>query len=92
MDCIVTTDTGPMHIAAAVGKPVVALFGPTAEWRTGPYGDGHQIVTSSEKCRPCFKRNCETSACMRSISVDRVMKHVKAVLDTATEYGAGRSN
>ncbi|HEX9910236.1 MAG TPA: glycosyltransferase family 9 protein, partial [Desulfatiglandales bacterium] len=36
---VVTTDTGPMHLAAAVGTPVVALFGPTAPWRTGPYGE-----------------------------------------------------
>lgn len=81
MACIVTTDTGPMHIAAAVGKPVVALFGPTAEWRTGPYGAGHRIVTAGQACRPCFKRTCATTACMRSILVDQVMDHVKAVLD-----------
>jgi 3-deoxy-D-manno-octulosonic-acid transferase/heptosyltransferase-1 len=81
MACIISTDTGPMHIAAAVGKPVVALFGPTAEWRTGPYGAGHRIVTAREACRPCFKRTCATKACMRSISVDQVMEHLKAVLD-----------
>jgi 3-deoxy-D-manno-octulosonic-acid transferase/heptosyltransferase-1 len=41
---LVTTDTGPMHLAAAVDTPVVALFGPTAPWRTGPFGGDHQVV------------------------------------------------
>jgi heptosyltransferase-1 len=41
---LVTTDTGPMHVAAAMGCPVVALFGPTAPWRTGPYGKGHAVI------------------------------------------------
>ncbi|MCD4717553.1 MAG: glycosyltransferase family 9 protein, partial [Desulfobacterales bacterium] len=41
---LVTTDTGPMHIAAAMGCRVVALFGPTAPWRTGPYGQSHKVI------------------------------------------------
>jgi heptosyltransferase-1 len=54
MAMVISTDTGPMHIAAAVGTPVVALFGPTAEWRTGPYGDMHQVAAADLDCRPCF--------------------------------------
>ncbi|HUV77493.1 MAG TPA: glycosyltransferase family 9 protein, partial [Desulfobacterales bacterium] len=56
---VVSTDTGPMHMAAAVGTPVVALFGPTAPWRTGPFGSGHQIVRGGPECSPCFKRECK---------------------------------
>jgi lipopolysaccharide heptosyltransferase I len=81
MTCLVTTDTGPMHIAAAVKTPVVALFGPTAPWRTGPHGDIHRVVTSRDDCRPCFKRSCATSKCMQSITVEQVMEQVKSVLD-----------
>jgi 3-deoxy-D-manno-octulosonic-acid transferase/heptosyltransferase-1 len=93
MAVVVTTDTGPMHIAAAVEKPVVALFGPTAQWRTGPYGAGHHVVTAGIACRPCFKRTCATAAsCMRSISVDQVLAHVKAVLDQTSDSATGRSN
>jgi 3-deoxy-D-manno-octulosonic-acid transferase/heptosyltransferase-1 len=55
---LVTTDTGPMHLAAAVGTPTVALFGPTAPWRTGPYGEGHAVVRKGLECSPCFKRVC----------------------------------
>jgi 3-deoxy-D-manno-octulosonic-acid transferase/heptosyltransferase-1 len=77
---VVSTDTGPMHLAAAVGTPVVALFGPTAPWRTGPYGTGHQIITAELECSPCFKRRCETTDCMYQISVDQVLKGVQKVL------------
>ena len=69
----VTTDTGPMHLAAAVGTPVVALFGPTAPWRTGPYGAIHKVVRAELECSPCFRRQCPTFTCMERISVDQVM-------------------
>jgi heptosyltransferase-1 len=70
---VVSTDTGPMHMAAAVGTPVVALFGPTAPWRTGPFGTGHQIVRAEPECSPCFKRECKTIDCMEQISVQQVV-------------------
>jgi len=73
MDVVVSTDTGPMHMAAAVGTPVVALFGPTAPWRTGPYGSDHQVIQAGLECRPCFKRKCETKECMKLISVEQVL-------------------
>jgi lipopolysaccharide heptosyltransferase II len=73
IDFLVSTDTGPMHLSAALGTPVVALFGPTAPWRTGPFGPIHQVIRSDLKCSPCFKRTCETKECMKQISVDQVM-------------------
>ena len=74
---VVSTDTGPMHLAVAVGTPVVALFGPTAPWRTGPYGTGHQVITAGRGCSPCFKRRCETIECMKQITVDQVMNGIR---------------
>jgi len=71
-DLVISTDTGPMHVAAAIGTPVVAVFGPTAPWRTGPFGSGHHVIRADIACSPCFKRKCETIACMKEISVDRV--------------------
>ena len=79
-DVVVSTDTGPMHLAVAVGTPVVALFGPTAPWRTGPYGSGNQVVTASLECAPCFKRHCPTCDCMALISVDQVFDAVSKVI------------
>ena len=84
-DAVISTDTGPMHLAVAVGTPVVALFGPTAPWRTGPYGSGHQVVTAGEACAPCFKRHCQTYKCMDLISVDRVFNAVSEIIDKKKE-------
>ena len=70
---LITTDTGPMHIAAAIGLPVVAIFGPTAPWRTGPFGNFHSIVRQDMPCSPCFKKNCDTHDCMQKISVDTII-------------------
>src|SRR5207245_6280525 len=55
---LITNDSGPMHLAAAVGTPVIALFGPTDPARTGPYGTGHTVLRSGVPCSPCFSRRC----------------------------------
>lgn len=76
-DLFITTDTGPMHLAAAAGGRVVALFGATAPWRTGPYGPGHVVVRAGIDCSPCFKRDCAIGVrCMQGISVDAVMEKI----------------
>jgi len=69
----VTTDTGAMHLAAVLGTPVAALFGPTAPWRTGPFGEGHEIVRLSVDCSPCFKRRCPEPRCLADLPVDAVL-------------------
>jgi len=73
---LITNDSGPMHIAAAVGTPVVALFGPTSAVRTGPYGVGHQVLTGQVPCRPCFSRTCHNTLpleCLKLVSPDQVL-------------------
>ena len=70
---LISTDTGPMHLAAALGLPVIALFGPTAPWRTGPFGSRHRTVRAGLPCSPCFKRECGTVACMSNISLENVL-------------------
>ena len=78
---LITTDTGPMHLAAAAGAPVVALFGPTAPWRTGPFGEGHKILRAEVACSPCLKRHCDRDhACMDQITVDQVVQATQALL------------
>ncbi len=73
-DLFITTDTGSMHLAAAVGAKVLALFGPTAPWRTGPYGRSNTIVRSGIDCSPCFQRTCGKNVeCMTGITVADVM-------------------
>jgi heptosyltransferase I len=74
-DLFITTDTGSMHLAAAVGAKVLALFGPTAPWRTGPYGSSNRVVRSGIDCSPCFQRSCGKNVkCMTGITVADVMK------------------
>lgn len=77
---LVTTDTGPMHIAAAMGCPVVALFGPTDPNRTGPYGNQHRVIRLGLECSPCFKKKCPNSKCMDNIEVSQVYKAVCEIL------------
>ena len=55
---MITNDSGPMHIAAALGIPVIAMFGPTSAARTGPYGTGHHVLSGQVSCSPCFSRVC----------------------------------
>ena len=70
---IVTNDTGTMHVATAVGTPVVALFGSTDPSTTGPWGDGHIVIRKDVPCSPCLKRICPTDhRCMELITVDEV--------------------
>jgi heptosyltransferase I len=74
---VITTDSGPMHLAAAVGTPVIALFGPTDPARTGPYGSGHEIIRTEISCSPCFLKKCPTKKCMEDISPQQVFTAVK---------------
>jgi len=79
-EVLVTNDTGPMHLAAALRKPVVSLFGPTQPNQTGPYGQTHLALTHSLPCAPCMKSRChwaEPLACLSGISPARVAEEVR---------------
>jgi 3-deoxy-D-manno-octulosonic-acid transferase/heptosyltransferase-1 len=82
---LVTTDSGPMHIAAAMGTPVIALFGPTDPRRTGPYGEGHMVIRKDLACSPCFKKECPTRECLEAIRVEEVFAAVKESLSTGRQ-------
>lgn len=79
-----TSDSGPMHIAAAVGTATVALFGPTSPVRHQPYGTGHTIVEKPVSCRPCYKQAChrqdEPHLCMKEIGTAEVAKALEIKL------------
>ena len=85
---LISTDTGPMHLAAAVDTPVVALFGPTAPWRTGPYGNGHVVVRHPVACSPCFKRKCpiKTHDCMARLSLEKVWQVARNKLEDLVSF------
>ncbi len=77
---VISTDSGPMHLAVAVKTPVVALFGPTDPARTGPYGAGHKIIRTDITCSPCFLKKCSTKKCMEDISPEQVFTVVKELV------------
>lgn len=78
---MVSNDTGPMHIAAALGVPVFGLFGPTNPKKTGPYGTGHTIIRKELPCAPCYRRSCRTSECLDAITVEEVADSIRRSLE-----------
>jgi heptosyltransferase-2 len=79
---LVTNDSGGMHLGAALGVPVTAMFGPSNERETHPTGPGRStVLTNPVWCRPCMLRECPIDhRCMRGISVDAVVSSARAML------------
>lgn len=77
-DIYLSNDSGPMHLAYAVGTPLIALFGSTAPELTGPIGDGTKVIRASVHCNPCFRRTCDRDMiCMYGINSDDVYLALK---------------
>jgi lipopolysaccharide heptosyltransferase I len=70
---VVANDTGPMHIAAALGRPLVTPFGPTNPVRTGPYRRLDSVVRLDIPCSPCYSRRCSHVSCLEWIGIDPVV-------------------
>jgi len=78
-DMVLTNDSGPMHIAAALKKPLVALFGSTSDIKTGPYGGG-KVIHKRVECSPCYKRVCPIDfRCMKKITVSEVCEELEGL-------------
>jgi heptosyltransferase-2 len=76
---LVTNDSGAMHFAAALGLPVIAMFGPTREHETRPIGRNHAVLTHDVWCRPCMLKECPlTHRCMTGITVRDVLAATRA--------------
>jgi heptosyltransferase-1 len=84
LDAVISNDSGPMHMAAAVGTPVVAVFGPTSPVRTGPFGPKHRILQTALPCQPCFSRTCRLRQspppCQTGITPEMVLQAVDELL------------
>lgn len=80
-----TNDSGPMHIASALGVPLVALFGSTSDVKTGPYSGG-TVIHKHVECSPCYKRVCPIDfRCMKGISVDEVYASIRKLIEAPTK-------
>ncbi len=79
-DLFITNDSGPMHLAAALGVPQVAIFGSSDERLTGPWSESARVAKHSIECSPCFLRQCPIDLrCFASISVDEVFAAVREI-------------
>lgn len=76
-----TNDTGPMHIANALGVPVIAVFGPTDHTTTSPFTSGSVVVRTSVDCSPCLLRECPIDhRCMTGVTVEQVVLATQQVI------------
>ena len=67
-------DTGPMHLAAGLGKPTIALMGPTDANRNGPYQQSENAIEINRDCKYCWKRSCPLALdCLDDISIVQVI-------------------
>jgi len=74
----ITNDSGPMHIRAALKKPLIAIFGSTNEIKTGPYGAADSVIHNHVPCSPCYLRKCPIDfRCMRTITVADVLRAIE---------------
>ncbi|HZK80110.1 MAG TPA: lipopolysaccharide heptosyltransferase II [Humisphaera sp.] len=83
-ELVIANDTGPMHIASALGRPLVSIYGPTHPGRTGPYGRMGTVVHLDIECRPCYGRKCANVspfACMRKLEASEILAMVAEQLD-----------
>ncbi|MGO9379844.1 MAG: lipopolysaccharide heptosyltransferase II [Dissulfurispiraceae bacterium] len=83
-DVFVTNDSGPMHIAYALGTPLTAIFGSTSPELTGPVGEGHAVIRTKIDCSPCFERTCDKDyiKCMFGITSEDVYDNIRRLLPT----------
>ncbi|MEW6162050.1 MAG: glycosyltransferase family 9 protein [Nitrospirota bacterium] len=83
-DLFLGVDSAPMHIAAAVGTSVIALFGPTGEAQWGPWGDRHVVLNKIESCTDCKFDVCENAGvrkCLEIITVEEVITAITKILN-----------
>lgn len=83
---LVTGDTGIMHIAVAVGTPVIALFAVADAKKSGPYYDmeKHTIIKKDRTCAPCASKKCKHQTCMENISIDEVFDVIRQAIFKST--------
>ena len=83
-DCVVSADSGPLHIASSVGTSVVGIFGPTRPEITGPRGSGRAVILQRDvgcNRRPCYNLECPDNICMQAVSVKEVLDAVRQFQD-----------
>jgi heptosyltransferase II len=89
-DLFITNDSGPMHLAAALNVPQLAIFGSTSEIATGPLSPNAQVIKNPVDCNPCFLRECPTDfRCMLGIQAQEVLEAAREKLRKSGKFPVG---
>jgi heptosyltransferase-2 len=92
VNLLVTNDTGPAHIASALGRPTLVIFGPTNPLTTRPFSHYGEIVRKPPDCAPCMLRDCPIDhRCMTAITPDEVFERARAILSDKLQIVSGHS-
>jgi len=80
--CVISNDSGPMHLAVAVRANVIAIFGPTSPELTGPYGDGkYKVLRKDIGCKiPCYDSECNDNRCIKAVTVEDVLGALNEII------------
>jgi lipopolysaccharide heptosyltransferase II len=73
-ELVIANDSGPMHIAAALGRPLVAPYGPTSPAATGPWGRYDSVIRLDLPCSPCYSRTCSHQSCMKWLGIAPILQ------------------
>lgn len=91
MDMLISNDTGPAHVAAALGRPTLVIFGPTNPTATRPFSAVAEVLREPPECAPCMLRDCPIDhRCMTAITPDRVFARAVAALELRAHGGGCR--
>jgi heptosyltransferase-3 len=88
-------DSAPMHLAAAVGTPAVALFGPTGDFNWRPWGEGHLVIKKGWDCQPCGHAGCDgskVSRCLTELTPEEVLQEMRERLEVLRGETGGRNS
>ncbi len=88
-DVYLSGDSGPMHLAAAVGVPVIAVFTCTSPTRAGPYWPGHRVVATCVDCAESYIKKCPSMICMQELTPDRVWPALETALHRSPQREQG---
>lgn len=81
-DLVIANDSGPMHIASALGKKLITIFGPTNPIRTGPFQRLDTVIRLDIACSPCYSRECSHHSCMRWLTPSQLLRQVDEIRPT----------
>jgi lipopolysaccharide heptosyltransferase II len=93
-DLLVCNDSGPMHLAAALGTPLVAFFGPTNPVRTGPYAQARRcvILRKPQDCSPCYRRQCRSGKCLAAVTSAEALEAAESLLEVDGKQAPARNS